>query len=127
MSHTTKYNVEITDADCAIKALQRMGYLPTQIENHEEATELYSYSGSRMGLKANVVVRRNNLRGAVNDFGIRIGEDGSEILADGMQIDPKRLMQYYGVEKGLKEADAMGYFTSEEVMEDGRIRLRMRR
>jgi len=127
MSHTTKYNVQITDAECAIKALQRMGFRDTQIEEHENGAELFDYGGRKMNLKANVIVRRNNLSGAVNDFGIRIGEDGGEILADGKQIDPERLMQYYGVEKGLKEADAMGYFTSEEVMEDGRIRLRMRR
>ena len=127
MSHTTKYTVQITDAECAIKALQRMGFNATQIESHEEATELYSYSGSRMGLKANVVVRRKHLRGAVNEFGIRINEDGGEILADGMQVDPKRLEQCYGVEKALKDSEAHGYFATEEVMEDGRIRLRLRR
>lgn len=127
MSHTTKYNVQITDAECALKALQRMGFAETQIENHEDAVDLFDYGGRKMNLKANVVVRRQHLSGAVNDFGIRIGEDGGEILADGRQIDPERLMQYYGVEKSLKDADAMGYFTSEEVMEDGRIRLRLRR
>jgi len=128
MSHTTKYKLQIADQECAVKALQRMGFTAAQIESHEEASQLFDYSGRTMsGLKANVVIRRNHLNGAVNDFGIRIGEDGSEVFVDGRQIDTKRLEQCYGVEKALKDADAMGYFATEEIMEDGRIRLRVTR
>ena len=128
MSHTTKYKLQITDAECAVKALQRMGFNPSVIENHEEQSQLYDYGGRVMsGLKANVVIRRNHLQGTVNDFGIRIGEDGSEVYVDGRTVDTKRLEQCYGVEKALKDADAMGYFTTEEVMSDGRIRLRVTR
>jgi hypothetical protein len=128
MSHTTKYKLQITDAECAQKALMRMGFKAAQIESHDEATQLFDYAGRTMPrLKANVVIRRNHLNGAVNDFGIRIGEDGSEVFVDGMQIDTKRLEQCYGVEKALKDADAMGYFATEEIMEDGRIRLRVTR
>lgn len=125
MSHSTKYKINITDQECAVKALQRMGFTAEQIESHEEAQDLLSYSRSKMGIKANVIIRKQNLRGNVNDFGIRIGADGGEVIADGSFIDPKRLEQCYGVEKALKDADAMGYFCTEEVFNDGRIRLRV--
>ena len=127
MSHTTKYKINITDQECAIKALQRMGFSLDQIESHEEAVDLNSYSGNKMNLKANVVIRKRNLRGNVNDFGIRISADGSDVYVDGNTVDTKRLEQCYGVEKALKDADAMGYFTTEEVFSDGRIRLRVSR
>jgi len=128
MSHTTKYQINITDMECAVKALQRMGYTTNQIEQHDEAQQLYDYSGRQMpGLKANVIVRKNSLKGAVNDFGIRIGDDGSDLYVDGNSVDRQRLEQCYGVEKALKDADAMGYFAMEEVQPDGRITLRLRR
>jgi hypothetical protein len=127
MSHSTKYKINITDQECAVKALQRMGFTAQQIESHEEAQDLLSYSRSKMGIKANVIIRKQNLRGNVNDFGIRIGEDGGEVIADGNFIDPKRLEQCYGVEKTLKDSEAQGYFSTEEVLPDGRIRLRLTR
>lgn len=127
MSHTTRYKVQFTDVECVAKALQRMGFAEAQIQVHEEAQQLYDYAGRQMpGLKANVIIGHNNLQGAVNDFGVRINEDGSEVYVDGGQINPKRLEQCYGYEKALKDADAMGYFATEEVMEDGRLRLRVR-
>jgi hypothetical protein len=125
MSHTAKYKVNFTDTECVVKALQRMGFSLNQIEVHDEAAELLNYTRSKMGLKANVIIRKPNLRGNVNDFGVRVGEDGGEIYADGNFVNPKTLEQTYGVEKALKDADAMGYFTTEEVFSDGRIRLRI--
>jgi hypothetical protein len=104
-----------------------MGFTQSQIEIHDEAQELLNYSRSKMGLKANIIIRKQNLRGNVNDFGIRINETGSEVYADGNFIDPKRLEQCYGVEKALKDSEAQGYFSTEEVLPDGRIRLRLTR
>lgn len=127
MSHTTKYKVQITDMECAAKALQRMGFAESQIEVHETAQELLDYNRRKMNLKANIIIRKQNLQGNVNDFGIRVGEDGSDLYIDGGTINPKRLEQCYGVEKALKDADAMGYFATEEVLNDGRIRLRVSR
>ena len=127
MSHTTKYKVAITDKECAVAALKRMGWTDSRVEIHDEAQELLDYAGRRMGLFANVIVRCKNLSGDVNDFGIAVGEEDGEVFADGKQIDQERLVQFYGAEKALKEANARGYFTAEEVLDDGTIRLRLRR
>jgi hypothetical protein len=127
MSHTTKHKVAITDSECAVKALQRMGFSLNQIEVHDVAQSLLDYRRGTMSHKANIIIRKPNLKGNVNDFGIRIGEDGSEVYADGNYINPQRLEQCYGVEKALKDSEAMGYFATEEVFEDGRIRLRLTR
>ena len=127
MSHTMKIKTQVYDAECAELALRKMGY--NTIEVHQVAQHLYNYMGNKLNNKAHVIVRRNQFGGSVNDFGIEVGIEGeteSFIHIDGRQLDVNKFNQLYGVEVALKDANMRGYFTSEEVMQDGRIRLRIR-
>ena len=70
-----------------VEALKEMGY---EVEAHPEGTELNSYYSEQEGKLANIVIRRQYLRGAYGDIGFARQPDGRlTLIAD-------ELDQYHG-------------------------------
>ena len=69
--HTVK--IQFKDKEALIQTLKDMGFEP---EVHDEAQNLYGYHGDRRSQKANIIVRRNQISKASNDWGFeKIGND----------------------------------------------------
>jgi len=81
MSEYRKQTTNCKDRECLIDALIEMGYKRENIEIHEEAQQLYDYTGrathytDKNGDKANVIVRRQHVGGAANDLGFKINPE----------------------------------------------------
>jgi len=57
MSHLNTFKTDITDRDCLVKALCRMGFTRNQIEVNDKAENLRGYHGFE-GQKAHVIIRQ---------------------------------------------------------------------
>jgi hypothetical protein len=86
----SKYSVNQTvlrEEKYLVEALKEMGY---QAEIHAEGAQLNSYYSDQEGKVANIIIRRNQLRGTYGDIGFARQPDGRlTLLAD-------ELDQYHG-------------------------------
>jgi len=135
MSHYSEVAIELTDEGCLVAALTRLGF-KGKVEVHGEAQALYGYQGDLRPQKAHIIIRRQHVGPAANDLGFERQADGKYRgwVSDYDQTYNKyndawmgKLKQAYGVEKGRAEARKKGYRVSEQKLEDGRIRLVLRR
>ncbi len=74
MSKYMVVELEITDGEHIVKALEQLGVPRSCIEVHEVPTGLYGYRGDLRQEKANIIVRKENVTkyfgvGAPNDIG----------------------------------------------------------
>jgi hypothetical protein len=107
-----------------------------KVEVHQEGQPLYGYQGDVRAQKAHIIIRREHVGRAANDLGFERQADGryrvwvSEYDQKYNKYDDSwmgRLKQAYGVEKARAEAKKKGYRVSEQKLDDGRIRLMLRR
>ena len=135
MSHYSEVMIELTDEGCLVAALCRLGF-KDKVEVHGEAQALYGYQGDVRSQKAHVIVRRTHVGPAANDLGFERQVDGrfrvwvSDYDQKYNKYDDAwmgRLKQAYGVEKARAEARKRGYRVSEQKLDDGRVRLVLRR
>jgi hypothetical protein len=135
MSHYSEVVIELTDEGCLVAALSRLGF-KDKVEVHQEGQPLYGYQGDVRAQKAHIIIRREHVGRAANDLGFERQADGryrvwvSEYDQKYNKYDDSwmgRLKQAYGVEKARAEAKKKGYRVSEQKLDDGRIRLMLRR
>jgi hypothetical protein len=135
MSHYSEVAIELTDEGCLVAALCRLGF-EGKVEVHREARPLYGYQGDVRPQKAHIIIRRQHVGRAANDLGFERQADGkyrvwvSDYDVKYNKYDDAwmgRLKQTYGVEKARVEARKKGYRVSEQKLDDGRIRLVLRR
>jgi len=135
MSHYSEVVIELTDEGCLVAALSRLGF-KGKVEVHRVAQPLYGYQGDMRGQKAHIIIRREHVGRAANDLGFERQADGkyrgwvSEYDQKYNKYDDAwmgKLKQAYGVEKARAEAKKKGYRVSEQKLNDGRVRLVLRR
>jgi hypothetical protein len=135
MSHYSEVMIELTDEGCLVAALSRLGFAG-KVEIHKEAQVLYGYKGDARSERANIIIRREHVGPAANDLGFERQADGrfrvwvSEYDQSRNGYNDAwmgRLKQAYGVEKARLEAKKRGYRVSEQKLDDGRVRLVLRR
>ncbi len=136
MSHYSEVMIELTDKGCLVAALVRLGFERQVIEVHRTPQTLYGYRGDARAQKAHVIIRRADVGPAANDLGFERQADGrfrvwvSEYDQSRNGYNEAwlgRLEQAYGVEKARAEARKRGYRVSEQKVDDGRVRLVLRR
>ena len=135
MSHYSEVQIEFTDEGCLMAALGRLGF-KDKVEVHKEAQSLYGYQGDVRAQKAHLIIRREHVGRAANDLGFEKQADGKYRVWIS-EYDSKhngyneawigQLKQGYGVEKARVEAKKRGYRVSEQKLDDGRVRLVLRR
>jgi len=105
-----------------VEALKEMGY---EVEVHPESAQLNSYYSEQEGKLANILIRRQHLRGAYGDIGFARQPDGRlTLIADELdQYDGYgtkwlgRVQQLYKEKQTLAMARARGYiFKGREVI-----------
>jgi hypothetical protein len=129
MSEYLTVQLNITDQDCLIKALNEMGY--QTIEVHETAQPLVGFQGDVRTQKAHIIVRREHVGSASNDVGFIKTDSGYQMIIS--EYDKRhakkfteQLNQMYSKHRVIQQARAIGYtVTSQTVEEDGRLRLRL--
>ena len=135
MSHYSEVVIELADEGCLVAALSRLGF-KDKVEVHQEGQPLYGYQGDVRAQKAHIIIRRDHVGRAANDLGFERQADGkyrvwvSEYDQKYNKYDDTwmgKLKQAYGVEKARAEAKKKGYRVSEQKLDDGRIRLVLRR
>jgi hypothetical protein len=135
MSHYSEVMIELTDEGCLVAALSRLEFTG-KMEVHKEAQPLYGYQGDVRSQKAHIIIRRQHVGSAANDLGFERQADGkyrvwvSDYDVKYNKYDDVwmgRLKQAYGVEKARIEAKKKGYRVSEQKLDDGRIRMVLRR
>jgi hypothetical protein len=135
MSHYSEVMIELTDEACLVAALSRLGFAG-KAEVHKEAEVLYGYKGDARPERANIIIRRQHVGQAANDLGFERQADG-RFRVWVSEYDQSRngyndawmgkLKQAYGIEKARAEARKRGYRVSEQKLDDGRVRLVLRR
>jgi hypothetical protein len=135
VSHYSEVQIELIDEDCLVAALARLGF-KGKVELHQEAQPLFGYQGDVRAQKAHIIIRQHHVGPAANDLGFERQADGkfrvwvSDYDVKYNKYDAAwmgRLKQAYGVEKAKAEAKKRGYRMSEQKLDDGRIRLVLRR
>jgi hypothetical protein len=97
-----------------VEVLKEMGY---QVEVHSEGAQLNSYYSEQEAKVANIVIRRQHLRGAYGDIGFARQPDGQlamikDELAEHRGYGTKwlgRVQQVYKEKQTLAMARAKGY------------------
>jgi hypothetical protein len=135
MSHYSEVKVEFRDGAALVAALNLLGF-EGKVEVLQEAQYLYGYKGDRRQQQAHIIIRRQHVGSAANDIGFQRQSDGT-YRAWISEFDEAhngynktwlgKLKQAYGVEKARSEAKKRGYQVSEQKLDDGRVRLVMRR
>jgi hypothetical protein len=106
-----------------VEALKEMGY---EVEVHPEGTELNSYYSEQEAEVANIVIRRQHLRGAYGDIGFARHPDGQFAMIEDELDDYGgygrkwlgRVQQIYKENQALAVAQAKGYrLKSRQVIE----------
>jgi len=137
MSHYSEVQVEFRDGAALVAALERLGF-QGKVEVHQEAQSLYGYRGDVRPQKAHVIIRRQHVGPAANDIGFERQSDGTyRVWISEFDQSPTgnnygtvwqgKLKQAYGIEKARTEAKKRGYRVSEQKLDDGRVRLVLRR
>ncbi|MBW1992301.1 MAG: DUF1257 domain-containing protein [Deltaproteobacteria bacterium] len=136
MSHYCEVQIELRDEAALVAALARLGFKREVIEVHQTPQTLYGWQNDARAQKAHVIIRRQHVGPAANDLGFERQADGryriwvSEYDRDRNGYNDAwlgRLKQAYGIEKTRLEAKKRGYRVSEQKMDDGRVRLVLRR
>lgn len=136
MSHYCEVQIELRDEAALVAALTRLGFKREVIEVHQTQQTLYGYQGDARPQKAHIIIRRKHVGEAANDLGFERQADGTyRIWVSGYDRAHNgyndawlcRLKQAYGIEKTRLEAKKRGYRVSEQKMDDGRVRLVLRR
>jgi len=119
MSHYTELQVEFTDLDCLIRALEAIKpEWKGHIETYDTAQSLHGYQGDTRSQKAHVIIRKKYVGQASNDIGFEKQMNGtykayiSEYDQGSMKYNSEwvgKLKQNYGAEKVVKEATKNGY------------------
>ena len=133
MSHYSEVQIEFKDGAALVAALHRLGF-QGKVEVHQQAQSLFGYQGDRRQQQAHIIIRRQHAGPGANDLGFEKQADGT-YRAWISEYDQKKyndawlgkLKQFYGVEKARAEAKKRGYRVSEQKLDDGRVRLVMRR
>jgi len=133
MSHFTVLKTQIKDLGALVKALADMGF--KNVEVHETPQHLYGYQGDVRPQTAEVIIRRKFISPLSNDIGFKRREDGTfdAIISDYdrakySQEWLNRLTQRYAYHVARAKLEEQGFeLASEEVQEDGRIHLLLRR
>ncbi len=133
MSHFTVLNTQLVDLDALLKALTDLGF--SQVEVHPIAQNLYGYQGDMRPEAAEVIVRREYIGKASNDIGFKRTSSGTfdAIISeyDREKYSEEwldRLLQRYAYHAARAKLEAQGFdLVSEEMQEDGRIHLVLRR
>ena len=106
-----------------VEALKEMGY---EVEVHPEGTQLNSYYAEPEAKVANIVIRRQHLRGAYGDIGFARQPDGQFAMIEDELNDHSgygkkwlgRVQQIYKESQTLAVAQAKGYrLKSRQVIE----------
>jgi hypothetical protein len=139
MSHYSEVSIELTDEGCLVAALSRLGF-EGKVEVYKTPQALYGYQGDAREQKAHIIIRRQHVGSYSNDLGFEKQANGSyrawisefdqTRTSGGPRYDEAwlgRLKQSYGVEKARLEAKKRGYRVSEQKLDDGRVRLVLRR
>jgi len=122
----SKYSVNQTvlrEEKYLVEALQEMGY---EVEVHAESAPLNSYYEEQEARAANVIIRRQHLRGAYGDIGFTRQPDGQFAMVKD-ELDEYRgygtswvgrVQQLYKEKQTLAMARAKGYtFKGREVIQ----------
>ena len=123
MSKYAKTIIQIREEKYLIEALKQMGH---EVEVHPEGACLNSYYSEQERKTANIIVRRNQLRGAYGDVGFARQPDGSlAMIADELDgyagFGTKwlgRVQQVYKERQTMAMARSKGYILKKrEVIE----------
>ena len=146
MSRYIEMKTNFKDRDCLVKALKDVGY--GDVELHDAAQPLVGYRGDfrskddwnahtrdpEKAVKAHVIVRRKHISSIANDLGFERMPDGKFRAIISAYDSSKHnqtwqntLTQRYNRALDRKVAKAGGWVTTEKVMPDGTIKLRLRR
>lgn len=132
MSEYKTIEIEISDSECIIKALEEMGYKP--IVCLDSPRHLEGYHGDIRSQKAHIIVPRSQIGSASNDVGFEL-IDG-KYIAHVSAYDKhtwaaklNRLRQGYAkqkIKKAIKKKSSRYSLKSESVDEKGNIRLKVK-
>lgn len=127
MSHISSVQVTVTDKEALLKALKRLGLVA---EVHEAAVPVLYRGHARGGVRAHIVVRQPF--GYHADLGFELRADKTiATYTDTYYQAGKDLVnkftQAYGVEKAKMEARKKGFLAQEKTLDDGTVRLTLRR
>jgi len=110
--------------------------LQNGLRSTKKVQPLYGYQGDVRAQKAHLIIRREHVGRAANDLGFEKQPDGKYRVWVS-EYDAKyngyneawlgKLKQAYGIEKARREARKRGYRVSEQKLDDGRVRLTLRR
>jgi len=129
MSHFSTVESQMKDLECILEAISDLGYTYTQAE---EGVNVRGYNAQLE--KADICIKVSGKY----DVGIRINENGCELLADWWGVEATRglteeqftnqLQQRYAYHKVLKEVKKKGYtLDMEETKNDNVISLTVRK
>jgi hypothetical protein len=114
---------QVREEKYLLEALKEMGY---EVEVHPEGTQLNSYYSDQEAKVANIIIRRQHLRGAYGDIGFTRQPDGQFAMVKD-ELDEYRgygarwlgrVQQLYKEKQTLAMARAKGYtLKSHEVIE----------
>jgi len=92
-----------------------------KIELHAEAVPLNDYRGNKSTETAEIVIRKNLLRGLVNDGGFKLKQDGTyEAIVDGLDSNWLQKLDMHYQAAAIKEvADEYGYDFDMQVSDGG--------
>ena len=133
MSAYATVQTQFRDQQALVQALGEIGY--AEVEVHAEAQALYGYHGDVRPEKAHVIVRRQHVGQAANDVGFVRGQDGTfqAIVSAYAGLRPftaekqKQLRQRYACCALKVEAAKNGWKVAETKLDDGRVKLTVRR
>jgi hypothetical protein len=105
----SKYGVSITELKeekYLVDALREMGYRP---EVHPEAVPMNSYYSEQEAKQANIIIRRQQLRGAYGDIGFARQPDGQlAMIKDELDEHRGYVAKWLGrVQQGYKEKQTL--------------------
>lgn len=132
MSKSIRTTTQFKERDCVIDALiDHMGLTRDQIEIHENAVDVYDYTGRVVG-RGNVVVRRQNAKSwndlaftfnaETKSFDIIRDVDGgyNKVAQDDTWLG--RLTAKYAEKRVLKQTKAMGFYNRvQPVRKNGKL------
>jgi hypothetical protein len=136
MSHYCEIETQFNDQQALIEALVSVkgGWNLEQIEIHQTPQSLVGYQGDQREQKANIIIRRQHVRGASNDVGFALQPDGSykAIISDYDRNNHcnDRFMSALKTEYGClaveKQAQQRGKVVTRVPQKDGRVLLQVR-
>lgn len=112
MSAYHSYELDVTDQDCLVEALEEQGFKPVV---NEQGQHLEGYQGDKRKQVAQVVIPRKQVGGVSNDIGFAKDENGKyqAVISefDRSKYNEKwlnKIKQAYAAKKAVKLARAAG-------------------